>query len=298
MNKKLITKTILILFMCASVFAKSNKKAEKKVAEEPVAIEVTESETNIEEADEIITIDESEVTEPVAPVSDSYDEDKDAADDYELPADAKAKNKKKGNFFKDFFTFGNKGQYIYPDEISLFSKPYMGPLKQYAASIIIEPETGAAGFGTKTQGKYYILLLDSKSRAALKKASEQYLNDFSNKKLNRNNKKSYKIYGKTPLKLRWGTFKTSTPNKAEGSFFLGYKFSDKSPYFIITVPELKNKFYDDTTTAPMGSERLEFYFTKAQISSLVEMLDENKISNEIYDFEIQEYGIPQDADAY
>lgn len=279
MKKRLISKTILILFLCSGAFAQSSKDI---------------SAENERTTDEVqLIVDEGEYEEEA---SETYDE---ASDEYEeADTGTKVAPKKKSSFLSDLTTFGNKGKYIYTDESSCYSKNLTGQLKQFSAQIIIDPENANAGFMAKNQGIYYMIFMDKANRKLLKKSMEKYLSDFSNKKLDRKYKKSYRAYDKLKITLRWGTVKTSTPNNGTGNANCGYEFVGKSPYFTITVPELYNKFSEDSSAANLSSQHIKYYFTKAQISAIVEMLEEDKINDAISQYILDEYGIQQEADEY
>lgn len=267
MIKKIITKTIITFAAAFCLFA------EDAVTQLPVQIQAdtysdTEEEVKSEETDEYT--EKEMVTIP----------------------------KKKKTFFEDLFTFGNSGKFITTDSASVFVKGNFSGLKQVAAQITIFPETAETGIGSKYQGLYYITLLDQSSRAQLKKAMQSYFNDFENKKLIRKTKKTSKIYGKGKALIFWGTLRTSTPNNGRGDAFYGYEFIEGSPYFKITIPEVENQYYKVTQTVSRGSKQLQYYFTKAQLATLLDLITDDKINQSITDYVISEYGLPEDDDQY
>lgn len=270
MTKRLFTLFLAILILSTAIFAKSTKINTENDLSDNVEIEDDE----VYEAEE--TDEYTDDSEPVL----------------------LTKPKKKGDGLKDLFTFGNKNKYITLDDSSSYTKTLTGGLKQYAATGIINPDTAEAGFGCKNNGLYYLIFMDKSSRDALRKAVDRYLNDFSAKKLDRNNKKSWRSYNKTNITLRWGTIKTSTPNNGIGSAYMGYTFEGKSPYFTITIPEMENIKAKDSDAVVKSSYKITYYFTKAQITSILSMLEEEKIINTINDYIINEYGINQEADEY
>lgn len=262
MSKKIILKALISIFICTSIFAQTEQ-----------ADVYTDLQTESSEKTETADVYEDEISE-------------------------KNSTKKKKNSFADMFKFGNKDKYITLDESSCFSKNALGSLKQYASEITLDPELSEAGFGTKYLAGYYFIFMDAENRNALKNAMEKYFSDFENKKLKRKGKHLEKVYGKLKIRLRWGTIKTSTPSNGEGFATLGYEFVNNSPYFKISIPEIENEYYKVTTSVTRGSPRLSLYFTKSQISSLVEMISNENVAQAILDYNQETYGIPTDVDNY
>lgn len=188
------------------------------------------------------------------------------------------------NVIKDLFTFGNKDKFIKPDVTSVFTNTITGSIKQQESTIHIRIKDGLAGFGSTYMSAYYIILMNPESRKKLESAYNNYLYDFSNKKLNRKGSKIYKKYGSMNITLNWGTLKSTTPNNGTGEALLGYEFKKNSPYFTITCYPLENKYYDivgDTTSKE--SMMLKYYFTKAQVKELLSMITDEKINSALYD---------------
>ncbi len=211
--------------------------------------------------------------------------------DFALTEDAtetlnKSTNKKKKAEKKQFvlFKYGNIGDYISLDETSVFVPNAFGVLKQKRATVTIDPKLQEAGFGSPYLAAYYYLFLDSDSRKYLMNAIDNYFSDFENKRLKRDYGSSFKVYGKTPVRLRWGTLSNSTPNNGETEMNLGYKFKEKSPYFIITIYPTFNEHSNVTDAAEKESLMLTYYFTKAQLLDLKSMLAEETIANALIDF--------------
>lgn len=211
--------------------------------------------------------------------------------DFALTEDAtetlnKSTNKKKKAGKKQFvlFKYGNIGDYISLDETSVFVPNAFGVLKQKKATVTIDPKLQEAGFGSSYLAAYYYLFWDAAARESLIKAIDNYYSDFENKRLKRDNGNSYKIYGKIPVRLRWGTLSNSTPNNGETEMYVGYKFKEKSPYFVITIYPAFNEYSNVTDAVDRESMMLTYYFTKAQLLDLKSMLAEETIANALIDF--------------
>ncbi len=265
MSKKIIFTTILSIFICTSIFAQTEQN-------------------NIQEE----TSNSTETT-----TSDSYDDYEETKTTIEIPSSQKKKNP-----FLDMFKFGNIEKYVELDTTSCFSKNAVGSLKQYAATVTLDPELLEAGFGTRYLAGYYYIFIDAENRALLKKAMEKYFSDFENKNLERKNKKTEKTYGKMKLRLRWGTTKTSTPNNGEGKVNLGYEFVNNSPYFKISIPEIENKYYEVTNAVSRGSSRIYLYFTKSQLASLVEMISDKNLADAMIKYNEEISGTHVETEKY
>lgn len=294
MTKRIISKSVLAIFMCSALFAQEVISENYNEAADEVQLISDDSEN------EVAVIDTDDEYDQVAEIneSDEYEDDlsQEEMDGYDSIPTGTPK-KKKNNFFSNLFTLGNKGQFIYLDDSSTFYKTLTGSLKQTVTTATINPNNGEAGFSAKCLSTYNIIMMDEKSRANLTKAVNQYFKDFEEKKLNRKSVKTLRAYGKTKITLRWGTMKTSTPNNGVGDILLGYTFVNNSPYFTISIPPFQNKYYENK---PIVSESapINYYFTKAQISSLLKMISEDSIKNTINAYNNEQYGVPQDSDNY
>lgn len=225
--------------------------------------------------------------------------------DFALTEDAtetlnKSTNKKKKAEKKQFvlFKYGNIGDYISLDETSVFVPNAFGVLKQKRATVTIDPKLQEAGFGSSYLAAYYYLFWDAAARESLIKAIDDYYSDFENKRLKRDNGNSYKIYGKIPVRLRWGTLSNSTPNNGETEMYVGYKFKEKSPYFVITIYPAFNEYSNVTDAVDRESMMLTYYFTKAQLLDLKSMLDNEVISKTLIDFNSDDVVIETESDDY
>lgn len=201
----------------------------------------------------------------------------------ERPKETAIPKKKKKNALQEFFTFGNKDDYLKYDEINLFTKEITG-LKEKTAQVVIRYDNQMAGFGSYNSAAYYFVQFDKYNRDVLAKAVDAYFSDFENKRLQRKGKKTDQAYGKIHYRLDWGTVSSSTPNNGSGDGYCGYEFVNNAPYFTIYNREFKNDYYEragDATTRE--SPYVKFYFTKSQIKQLLSSISEENISKRIYD---------------
>lgn len=209
-------------------------------------------------------------------------------------------NAKKKQEKKQFvlFKYGNIGDYISLDETSVFTPNAFGVLKQKNATVTVDPKHNEAGFGSSYLAAYYYLFWDEYSRKAFLDSIDTYFSDFENKRLKRNNNSSFKIYGKTDVRLRWGTLSNSTPNNGTGKMNLGYKFNNKSPYFTITIYPIFNKYSEISDAVNKESIMLTYYFTKSQLYDLKEMLSNETISNALLEYNNENYMENVETDYY
>ena len=207
------------------------------------------------------------------------------------------KNEK--NAFEKFFTFGNKDDFVYVDEFSVFTTGALGGIKQKKADFMIAPEKQTAGFGSTYMAAYYIVQMNEESRKRFINAVNQYFSDFENKRLERKGRNTFKKYGNINVHLDWGTIASSTPNNADGKAMIGYEFIKNSPYFSITMYPMHNNHWDvvgDATSKESMS--LKYYFTKAQALQFINSLEENNITKLLLEYSSDEYLTPEEIDEY
>ena len=212
--------------------------------------------------------------------SDLYENDEDGGNDggdsrSALNNSKTSDEKKKFNFAEALF--GKK--FMELDEFSVSTPTVTFGIKQKVATFVYGVKSKRFGFGAPYMAAYYYLTFDDTGRNTYIKAVESYLKDFEEKKLDRQSKKTEKIYGFVNSRLDWGSIKSSTPNNGEGSAYLGYTFKDKSPYFTITIYPVGNeKRLAGDDSADAESLLLHFYFTKAQAKQLAEFLSDENVS--------------------
>ena len=143
-----------------------------------------------------------------------------------------------------------------------------------------------------------MITMDEYNRTQLEKAINQYINDFSNKKLNRKDTKSFKTYGKIEGRLDWGTIKASTPNYGYCTINLGYQFHGKSPYFTLTIFPTYNLHHDRDTRAQTDSIEVEIFLTKAQAKTLVSLYGQELVDMVLNENKIETFEQLQDVDEY
>ena len=189
-----------------------------------------------------------------------------------------AVNTKKKSGLEGLLSFGNKDNYIFYDESTVFTKEISG-MTEKKATMVIRYDNTKAGFGSYNSAAFYYLQFDKENRAVLARAAESYFSDFENKRLQRKGRHTDRSYGKIKYMLNWGLVSSSTPSNGTGEGYLGYEFVKGSPYFTIYNYEFENDYYKiagDATSKK--SSFVKYYFTKSQLRQLVNLLSEDSIN--------------------
>ena len=209
-----------------------------------------------------------------------------------------AKGKKQKNAFEEFFSFGNKDDYISYDQTTVYTIEINGMVEKNA-NVVIRYDNYMAGFGSYNSATYYFVQFDQFNRATLAKAAEAYFSDFENKRLQRKGKKTDRAYGKINYRLDWGVLSSTTPNYGTGDGYCGYEFVKGSPYFVIFNYEFKNDYYERAGDATSKtSTYVKYYFTRSQLRQLLNLLSEETIIQQIYDNDPSYLSSPNAADEY
>lgn len=191
----------------------------------------------------------------------------------------KVPSTKKSNFWDSFW---GKDKYTEIGDATIYTTNAIFALENKDAVIAIQNKANTVGFGSPYLASYYYVTFDDFNRNLLISDINKYLSDFEEKKLNRDDSKSFKTYGSVNARLDWGTIKSSTPNYANAKVYVGYKFKGKSPYFTLTIYSTANqKFLKGDDSAVEESLNLSYYMTKAQGKALSELLSDSYVANAI-----------------
>jgi len=197
---------------------------------------------------------------------------------------------------RDLVTFTNKEKFLRYDTTTLFTAE-LGGIKEKPAEILIRYQDRYTGWGSTYAAAYYMVLFDRDARKQLAQAAETYLSDFENKRLQRNGKHTERSYGRISYGLQWGATSSTTPCNGKGEGYVGYEFVKNSPYFTIRNYPFENEYFkragEATTRESMS---LRYYFTRAQIKQLLELISEENIAAQLNDAHF--YLEPTTADEY
>ena len=176
MKKNKVSKTVLkavisALFITFTLSSCESTKAAVNNAENQEDSYSVKERTEIKKTKEnekkLTENDSVQTTEEEIP-SDSYDE----TEEYDSLNSSKSNN-------SGILSLFTKSKFVEYDSTSMFTPAVFGGLKQYAASAVYNPKDGNAGYGCVYMAGYYYVLMDAKSRAAVKRAVNAYLSDFS-----------------------------------------------------------------------------------------------------------------------
>ena len=197
---------------------------------------------------------------------------------------------------RDLVTFTHPTTFLRYDTTTLFTAE-LGGIKEKPAEILIRYEDRYVGWGSTYAAAYYMVLFDKDARKQLALAAESYLSDFENKRLQRNGKHTERAYGKINYGLQWGATSATTPCNGKGEGYVGYEFVKNSPYFTIRNYPFENEYFKRAGEATTReSMTLRYYFTRAQIKQLLELISEENIADQLNDAHI--YMEPTAADDY
>jgi hypothetical protein len=111
-------------------------------------------------------------------------------------------------------------------------------------------------------------------REMFRNALERYLDDYENRRLDRNSRRTRTVYGTTQGFLTWQQFTFSKLHRGNMPVGLGYIFRDRSPYFTVN---LRPAFHEDEFSVRNNklSDAFTFCFTRAQARELMGLFDES-----------------------
>jgi len=276
--------------LTAALYAQnaSEEASDLSLVEAPV--EETASEEIKEEGDA--------VSLPVTESEEIYEE-KQEEDNGDIYIDANKSKKKSGGLgesITSFFKMGND-TFVEYDVLTFSTLTALNNTKKTEAVFVGIKDNDLYGFGSPYSAGYYYVFFDSKTRKQLIDAGNQYLKDFAEKKLQRKGKKTTKKYGKATTDVYFGSMKIQAKNHSQPFTYFGYNFKKDSPYFTITCNGAPNlRFKDKDDPYPEESNVVAYYFTKAQLSALMELLSDENLNN--YKLQVMDNFIPSDPDSY
>ena len=197
-------------------------------------------------------------------------------DDSYSKVDVNSVTKSKDNFLTKLFV--TEVPFKEYDQFEVFYKNSVTKIKKGDAVFAVFKDEDIAGFGVQLTGCYYYTFFDRATRNKLITAGEQYLKDFEEKKLVRKSNKTFRAYGKSSARVRFGSLKGKAFNTCKPFVYFGYDFVDKSPYFHISVMGAQNERYDESPAYPKESYAYNIYLTKAQLATLMHLLSDGNVN--------------------
>lgn len=155
---------------------------------------------------------------------------------------------------------------------------YLKKGKKRVCTFIHKPQTDLGGFLVRYDTSLYACFLAESERNALIKAINQYFDDFDNKKLDKKQKKTERIYGLVGAYEEFGVAESMMASYSKPKAYFGYKFLGNSPYFCIYVQRAPNLNEELGANRPPQSVDQKYYFTKAQAEKLADFLSDESIN--------------------
>ena len=275
-------KTISLCICAALLFGCASKEAvEDTIDYDDSPVYLDEIETDVSEVQTDTTDDDSDEVKFIENDSSNYDAYEDDSNSYE-------DNQEDDGFFgslSEIFRISDK-RFIQFGRNELNIPNMLGNLGQKKADSTYIEGTDLIGFGVYENASYYYLLLDKADRLLLRKAADQYFSDFANKKLKRKGNTS-KAYGEFSPELYFGSIKAQAKNYSYPRAYFGYKFKDGSPYFMISCAQAPNQKRAESDIYPETSNYVSFYFTKAQLTELLNVVIEENINKYLKNTSVQ-----------
>ena len=149
-----------------------------------------------------------------------------------------------------------------------------GKLKKETAKAIYFPKEDAVCIQYRRELVTYHQFWSYSGRQTLITALEKYNNDYSQRNLITQNRKTLRNYGVVEGYLYWQQFSFTIQAKANVNIDIGYQFRDNSPYFSVNQREAEFKddiSRDDSRTSSV----ITMYFTRAQAAELTSIFDQS-----------------------
>lgn len=144
-------------------------------------------------------------------------------------------------------------------------------VNEKSAAVSWAPSVECVVMKINLQGNTTFLYFESAAREFLRSVAAAYKQDFEDKRLDVEAKKTDRAYGSFIFPVTWGLM---TQN-AEGrpAVKLGYVFKDGAPYFALSFPVTKNDLAESGSKVQSASA-FTLYFTRAQLQDFIEKMDE------------------------
>jgi len=180
-----------------------------------------------------------------------------------------------GGTVTESFTVDSRGTPVTLGEIELQMESFLGlgNLKKIAVPVTYYPKDDAVCLQYRYNLINFYQFWSRKGRMYFQSALDSYNNDYNERNLSRNERKSGEKYGETVGYLVWqqGNFLV----RAEGNMKIhfGYTFKNRAPFF--TVLQLQAEYTDEMTRDnDRTSDVVLMYFTRAQAAALAALLDQ------------------------
>jgi len=149
-------------------------------------------------------------------------------------------------------------------------RTFSSQLKEITAEVVFIPRKNEVTLEFRHEMLTYRQFWKEAARQYYIEALSRYKEDFDNKNLVSNNRKTRTAYGKNTVRFEWETFKFSTTYRASPAVELGYRFKGAAVYFTALQRSANEESDKNTRESPQFS----MYFTRAQAEDLAKLFDQ------------------------
>ena len=143
--------------------------------------------------------------------------------------------------------------------------------KYETKSLDIDSNEKSISFSFRYNAIDYVLTFDCDKKNELIEACKQYLSEFENKNLKKDNKKNSQYLNITSV-IDWNVGKEKA-GSCNSDLVIGYVFDGKNPYFIFLIAGGENSLYSKDSSKIKELQRFALYFTRTQVESLCKILE-------------------------
>jgi len=150
---------------------------------------------------------------------------------------------------------------------------FSSKLKEVDVEVTLHPRKNEVILEFRHNMITHRLFWSEAARQQFRAAFDSYSDDFDNKRLVTDYRKSRAAYGKNTLRYEWETFKYSTTYFSTPPIEFGYRFMDKAVYFTVFLRSAKEE--SSETSRNNDSQQYSVYFTRAQAEELAHLFDQD-----------------------
>jgi len=148
----------------------------------------------------------------------------------------------------------------------------LGSLRKIKVPVSYFPQDDAVCLQYRSEFISYNQFWSREGRDGFINALTRYYEDYNEKMLNKNGRKTLKYYGVVEGYLVWQLHRFAIKAKANMNVELGYQFRDKSPYF--TVNQREADYVESFESSNnRTSNVITLFFTRAQAQELAAFFD-------------------------
>jgi len=151
-------------------------------------------------------------------------------------------------------------------------KTFSSQLKETGVDVVFHPRKNEVSLELRHEMLTYRQFWNEAARQQYIEALNRYNEDFDNKNLVSNNRKTRAAYGKNAIRLEWETFKYSTTYRSSPPIELGYCFKGNAVYFTVFLRSAREESV--TSNRNNDSPQYSVYFTRAQAEELAKLFDQ------------------------